>query len=147
MPQIEEARLRQLEEDAGRVRALESERDTAVRERDEARGERDQLTEANTVRDRREQGRQIIESRSANKVEFSSLEVAGLLAGLPLTESGVLDTDAFTKTVDEQIAAAQESAGAGTVRGFGGGSQAGGEQLAEADYDKKRAALFGRKES
>lgn len=115
MPQIEEARLRQLEADAGRVPTLESERDTAVAERDEARNDL-------AAHRRVDRARAIISARAQEAgIAFTPLETRGLLADLPLKE-GALDEDAFTATVDEAAkppAAGTTTAPSTGVTGFG----------------------------
>lgn len=125
MPQIEEARLRQLEEDAGRVQTLTTERDTAVTERDQARADAQAATntaDARTV---------IAESDH----QFSTLEARGLLADLPTTDTGSLDTEAFTTTVNEAGAERDRTAGAGTVTGFGRNTSTGASTVSESDLD------------
>lgn len=125
MPQIEEARLRQLEEAAGRVQTAEADRDAAIREvaqhraRDAAVGRaRTRLAEAN---------QQLAAATVDRIVTEATREV-------PLTDAGQLDETRFDATVDEArtreeayLASLAETAGAGTVRGFGGstGSAAG----------------------
>lgn len=137
MPQIEEARLRELEEASGRVPTLESERDTAVQERDEARR---QLAE--TRRQTRAQA--IVAERAADQhVEFTALEQRGLLAGLPVNEAGELDEAAFTTTVNEAAAAALEARGAGRVSGFGGTATE-PAAISESDIDSAVGSAFGR---
>lgn len=125
--QIEESEHTRLVEAAGRVGTLESERDTAVRERDEARG---QLAE----RDRRDRATVLIGERAAAAgVTFDQLQTRGLLADLPLTESGELDETTFSAAVDTAATAMKEALagnGGGEVRGFGapvGGDTAVGE--------------------
>ena len=136
MQQIEEARLRELEEAHGRVPTLESERDTAIRERDEARTERDAVRAVNRAQALIVEN----EARTQAGVEFTSLEMRGLMASLPLTE-GVLDEDAFTTRVTEAVT--ERTATTGTVTGFGGTStQSTG--LSESDIDKAVAGAFGR---
>ena len=136
MPQIEEARLRELEEASGRVPTLEAERDTATARAETA--ER-QLAE----RDRTDRARQIIAERAReNEVQFTPLEERGLLADLPLNE-GQLDEATFTTTVNEQAAAAKVARGAGSVRGFGGGAPQDSE-ISESDIDTAVAGAFGR---
>lgn len=130
MPNIEESELARLREDAGRVTALESERDTAVRERDEARGE---LAESR----RNTRAAELINEAAGDEVEFTALERAGLLAAMPVNESGELDEAAFTTTVAREVATKKRSAGAGTVRGHGGSTlgvvEAADEKLASID--------------
>lgn len=109
---IEEARLRQLEADAGRVQTLESERDTARTERDEARA-------ALAARDRTDEARSIIATQAREAgVAFTTLEERGLLATLPVTDDA-LDADAFTQSVVEAAAEKAAAAGAGRIHGFG----------------------------
>lgn len=139
MPTIEEARLRELEEADRRVPMLESERDTAVSERDTARQE---VTEAHREADEAVAARIIAEADH----DFNALEVRGLLAGIPLTEAGRLDADAFTTAVTEAAATAQEATGAGQVQGLGGSTQPTGQDgdLSESDMDTELAAISGR---
>lgn len=141
MPQIEEARLRELEEAHGRVPTLESERDTAIRERDDA-------TRALSAERALSRARTLISENEARRnagVEFTALEERGLLATLPMTDAGALDEDTFTTTVSEAATDAAATRGAGSVRGFGGTSTGGGEALTESDIDKAVAHAFGRK--
>jgi hypothetical protein len=118
MPQIEEARLRQLEADAGRVPTLTESVATAQRERDEALrklAERDRSDRASVL---------IVERAKEAKVEFTPLECRGLLASLPLTEAGDLDEAAFTTAVDEAATAKQASGLPDQgVTGFGASAQ------------------------
>ncbi|PYG00169.1 hypothetical protein SAMN05216184_104108 [Georgenia satyanarayanai] len=137
--QIEETRLRQLETDAGRATALESERDTLTRERDEARTA---VTEAHRETDRERAARIIAEADH----DFNALEARGLLADLPLGEDGRLDQAAFTTAVTEAAAAAQEAAGTGRVRGLGGDTQftGGDTAVSESAIDAAVGGAFGR---
>lgn len=136
MPQIEEARLRQLEEDAGRVTTLESERDTAQRERDEAR-------EALAAERRTAAANRVIgEAAEAADVTFDRFQRSGLLATLPVAEDGTLDEAAFRTTCDEAAAEIAESQGAGGVRGFGATTGKDTDVIAEAE--KAAAGAFGR---
>jgi hypothetical protein len=136
--QIEESALSELREKAGRVTALESERDTAVKERDEATEK--VATLEGTVRESR-----IATIIAEADVTFDDLQVAGLTAGAPVKE-GVLDEDAFKKTVAEAAAKIAEAGGAGTVKGFGGNTSPVDktEQDLRESNDKHRAAIFGR---
>lgn len=112
--QIEEAEHARLTEMAGRVTALEERATTAETERDQLREEKakaGRITRAGAI----------IEARAKEAgVEYTPLEIKGLCVDLPLAEDGTLNEDAFTKTIDEDAAARKASAGAGTVRGFGG---------------------------
>lgn len=135
--QIEESEHKALTEKAGRVDTLESERDTAVKERDELREEK-------ADRGRRDAAAAIVEKRATEaEVSFSSLERAGLLAALPLKEND-LDTEAFTKTVDEAAAEKKTAGGAGSITGFGGAAAPQGSEVSESDIDKAVAGAFGR---
>lgn len=111
--EIEESRLATLEEAAGRVPTLESERDSAIRRAEEA-----EQREAALVRSTRAQEILSTESRTSS-VDFTSLERQGLMASLPQLESGELDVEAFTTTVKEAIAERLEASGSGRVTGFG----------------------------
>ena len=122
--QVDEAEHGRLTEAAGRVTALESERDTAQRERDEAR-------EALAVERRTAAAARIIDESNTG---FTALERRGLLADLPVTAEGALDVDAFTATVTEAAATVAEANGAGSIRGFGRtGNDTG--TVTEADFD------------
>jgi len=135
--QIEESVHTDALEKAGRVPTLESERDTAITDRDEARAE---LAEARSEVRNERVARIIAEA----DVEFDDLQVAGLKASAPVDESGVLDVEAFTKTVSEAAARLKEAAGAGSIKGFGQTLTTPQEaELREAN-DKQRAAIFGR---
>ena len=128
---IEEATLTSLRSDAERVPTLESERDTAIRERDEAR-------EANAHRDRTDTARGVIETQAREAgVTFTALESRGLLTHLPVTESGDLDEAAYTTSVKEAAAEKAEQTGAGHVTGFGQTvTENGGDTYSEAEFDK-----------
>lgn len=128
---IEESEHRRLTEAAGRVDVLESERDTAIRERDEVRAEL--TTERRTAR-----AIALVAERARHaEVTFTPLEERGLLADLPTGQDGALDETAFTTTVDEAAAAKKETAGAGTVHGFGG------TPVTEASYEDWESDFYG----
>lgn len=123
MPQIEEGRLAQLEEAAGRVPTLEAERDTARRERDQA------VAEARGIRNA-EAARAVIGeavAASTTPVSFTALETRGLLSDLPVTAEGALDATAYRAAVETAVAEKAKAGGAGSVRGFGASKDAGGE--------------------
>lgn len=133
--QIEESELATLRTDAGRATVLESERDTAIRERDEAR---QALVEAQDVA-----AAQSIVGEA--DVDFDDLQTAGLIAGAPrIAESGRIDLDAFKKAVEARAAKIAEAQGAGRVRGVGQTTPADTEDLSEADLDRELAKLTGR---
>jgi hypothetical protein len=111
--QIEESEHTRLTETAGRVPTLEAERDTAVAERDEARGQLFQ-------RDITDRARSLI---GESEHVFTPLEARGLLVNLPVVEAEglrVLDETAFVERLTE---ASKESAAAlgskGGLHGFG----------------------------
>ena len=134
--QIEESELSGLREAAGRVSALESERDTAVTERDEALAE---LAEART------QGREATVARiiAEADAEFNDLEVAGLNAvAAKHTTDGVLNEEAFSTAVGEAAAAHAAANGAGSVRGNGHRDTT-SESVTLADLDESLDATFG----
>lgn len=140
MPQIEEARLRELEEAAGRVTTVEAERDTAIAERDTARRE---LAATQAVA----RARTLIaenESRRAAGVQFTTLEERGLLADITVTD-GQLDEAAFTAAVDAAVTEAAGTRGTGSVIGLGRGtSPTGGTTVTESDIDAAVGSAFGR---
>ncbi|WP_159622680.1 hypothetical protein [Ruania rhizosphaerae] len=121
--QIEESRLAQLEKDAGRATALESERDQAITERDEARQTADAAAAARIV--------------AEADYDFDQLQTRGLLADLPRTKEGRLDTEAFTTTVTTEAARLAETDGAGSVRGLGGKRASESEDLTEEELDRE----------
>lgn len=124
MPQIEEGRLAQLEEDAGRVPTLEAERDAEKVAKEEAdRGKRNAEARADALN-------AILESGHS----FTKLEVKGLLSELPVTESGDFDSDKFAEILTESAEGhTQES----PVRGFGeGGPVEESEEYSADAFDK-----------
>lgn len=117
--QIEESEHARLTEKAGRVDALESENATL-------KAERDQLREADARRNREDRARAIVaEKATEGKVEFTDLEVTGLVATATVTESGDLDEAAFTAVVDKQVETRKAAVEAGApVHGFGAAAAA-----------------------
>lgn len=150
MPQIEEAELTRLRESDRQVTELRESLTTATRERDEERARNIQLVEAQQLRTRQDRAREIIEERAKDqKVAFTPLEVRGLLATLPVTESGALDEAAFTSTVNKDIEEAlrdAEQRGYGHVRGMGPRAVPAQQQDAQLQesYDAKSGSVFGR---
>lgn len=112
MPQIEEARLRQLEEDAGRVQQLTETVTKLTAERDEAR------EAAATARTATINARAAVIVAESGHL-FTTLERRGLTVDVPVTESGDLDDDAMRARVNEAAAEAEERAKSTTGRGFG----------------------------
>lgn len=145
MLQIEEARLRQLEADAGRVTALETERDTAVRERDEATHN---LAEHTT----REKLRPVVtaivvasESLPPMIVQRVISEVTSGLQADATEESAKATATAARTTAEAEAAAIAEMFGAGKPRGLGGTTNppGSGDPVSEADVNKAVARAFG----
>jgi hypothetical protein len=154
MPQIEEARLSQLEADSGRVPVLEAERNTAVEalavattERDDARTELAQTRARDIARPIAV--RLVGESVSLPPVVASRVVEAALVT-FALTEAGVLDEAAFTTSVEAartlaetEVAQIAEALGAGKVTNFGDTASASTE-LTEAQREANYATAFGR---
>lgn len=135
MPQIEEGRLAQLEEAAGRVPTIEAERDAARRERDQA------VAEARAIRNVEAARAVIAEAVAASTIptSFTALESRGLLADLPVTAEGGLDAVAYRAAVEAAVAEKASAAGAGKVRGFGASEDAGADTKSSTtwgDIDK-----------
>lgn len=133
--QIEEAELGRLREDSQRVQTAESERDAANTRADNT--ER-QLAEAHRVIDK-SNARDIVRKAAREaQVELDDYQVAGIAADYPTGEDGRLDGDKLTEAAKTAVAKLAEEAGAGKVRGLGGGS--GGGEISESDA---RAFLYG----
>lgn len=148
MPQIEEARLRQLEEAHGRVPALESERDAAVKRATEAE-QRALQAEAGTYA--RDFARNLVTKANGDLAEASVARIVrdALRGELPLTEAGRLDTEAFTPVVEKArseeetyLGQVAEASGIGTVRGVGATTTTTG--VTEADVQAAVGDLFER---
>lgn len=124
MPNIEESELARLREADGRVQTLESERDTAVRERDEVRH---QLAESQARETARGRARtRITEANAALPAATVDRIVEAATRTVPLTEAGALDEAAFdtaveaARTAEETyLATLAEASGAGRVTGLG----------------------------
>lgn len=107
--QIEEAEHQRLVDEAGRVKTLESERDT-----EKARGD---AAEARlSEHERRDAAMDLIREHTH---AFTPLEAKGLLVELPLTEAGEFDADAFKTSLDEHAAKVAAAGGAGRISGMG----------------------------
>jgi hypothetical protein len=138
---VDEADHRSVTETAARVPVLETERDTAVRERDAARAERDRLLRESAAR------KVVTDKAAASGVRFRSVEEKGLLADLPVKDDA-LDAEAFGKVVDDAITEASRDTGTGSVTGFGGsvgfGGDTGADTINESDIDAAVGGAFGR---
>lgn len=132
MPEISEAQLANLTEAAGRVPTLESEREQAIRERDEAR-------EALAQRDRSD-----LITATINAVEgansLTALERDGLAARVP---AGDVDTAALTAAVEAAVAESAQRAGAGTITGFGATGATTGGTITATESTASIMAAFG----
>ena len=132
MPEISEAQLANLTEAAGRVPTLESEREQAIRERDEAR-------EALAQRDRGD-----LITATINAVEGSNsltaLERDGLAARVP---AGDVDTAALTAAVEAAVAESAQRAGAGAITGFGATGTTTGGTITATESTASIMAAFG----
>lgn len=132
MPEISEAQLANLTEAAGRVPTLESEREQAIRERDEAR-------EALAQRDRGD-----LITATINAVEgansLTALERDGLAARVP---AGDVDTAALTAAVEAAVAESAQRAGAGAVTGFGATGATTGGTITATESTASIMAAFG----
>jgi hypothetical protein len=149
MPQIEESELTRLREDAGRVTALESERDTerdarvaAERERDQLRARESAVTHART---------RVTTANASLPASTVDRIVAEATRTVPLTEAGQLDTttldtavDASRTTEEAYLAGLAEAAGVGSISGFGGTAAGDLPELTEADLDAHVGGAFGR---
>lgn len=146
MPQIEEARLSQLEADSSRVSVLEAERDSAIAERDTARRER-------AVSEARDTARPIATTLVGESTQLPPVVAArvieAVVASVTLTEAGTFDEAAFRTAVEAartaaetEVASIAEAFGVGKVINFGRTDSTKGE-VTEADVDKAVASAFG----
>jgi phenylpyruvate tautomerase PptA (4-oxalocrotonate tautomerase family) len=146
--QVDEADHGRLTEAAGRVPTLESERDTAVSERDSARAELALFKAREAARPA--VAAKVAESslpatRKAKIVEAVLRHVALNDQGMPNAEELVKLTEAEVKDAETELAELAESLGVGQVVGFGGSSRFNGNgDVTEADVDKAIATAFGR---
>lgn len=138
MHQIEEGRLAQLEEAAGRVEQAEQTAQEAT-----ARAEKAEAALA-AERNHNEAAGIIRAVENDKGATFTALESRGLMADLPTGDDGALDTDAFTQTV---TAAAEESLTARPTRGYGFGAEhmttPGDGEVTAADATESALAAFG----
>lgn len=131
--QIEESEHTRLTETAGRVTALESERDTAIDRANTAEAKVATLEEAAAVRTRKDKAAEIVAAEStAAGIGLTKLEIRGLVTDLPVKESA-LDVEAFTKTVQEALTEA--AADTGRPKGFGNTVTESGAGHSVEDFD------------
>lgn len=146
MPQIEEARLSQLEADSSRVPVLEAERDTAIAERDTARRER-------AVSEARDTARPIATKLVGESTQLPPVVAARVIeaavTGVTLAADGTFDEAAFRTaveaartTAETEVASIAEAFGVGKVSSFGYNTTNQGDVVAEAE--KAAASAFGR---
>ena len=140
MPEISEAKLAELAEAAGRVETLE----TTVSQLTERLNLSDQVTRR-VVQDANTQVAEAIVDATDTSDLFTPLERRALLADLPLREDGRLDGDSLREAAKTALAEAEQSSGAGRVRGFGKSTTV-GETLTEADFETQLARIAGRGE-
>lgn len=141
MPQIEEGRLAQLEEAAGRADKAEATAREATARAEAAEARLQAMTRANDAR-------ALIDAVEADKgVQFTVLERRGLMADLPATDDGDLDTDTLRGSVAEAADAKASTVTESRSYGFGA------EHLAESgagdapDIGGLFAATFNREEA
>lgn len=143
--QIEESELATLRSDAGRATVLETERDTAVRERDEAR----EALAAHTARTRlRPAVATVVNESQTLPPVIRQRVIDQVVEALP---GDATEDSARTAATEARTAAESESAaiaemyGIGTVRGLGQpGTTTPTGEVSEADYDRRSAGFFGR---
>ncbi|MCZ4497899.1 MAG: hypothetical protein JWQ74_452, partial [Marmoricola sp.] len=123
--QIEEAEKNRLVEQAGRVPALETERDAEKARADKLHTENGQLK----VRESAVAHARAKVAKDNAKLPGSVVDriVSASTGTVPLKESGDLDTEAFDKAIDKArtaeesyLAGLAQASGAGKVTGFGG---------------------------
>lgn len=148
MPQIEEARLRQLEADASRATAVEAQLAEA-----RAQSEKDQATLTTTqalLAEARTTANTATATRIVNEAFTEALVTAPATAALvarnaPLTEAGIVDEEALKIAAQEAAAEMAAAGGAGKVRGLGAAQESKtSEDLSEAELDRELAKLSGR---
>lgn len=134
MTQISEAaREAALTEAEGRVREAEQRATAAEAERDAER----------KARQRAERERDAATLMAENGHQFTKLERKGLMAELPATEEGALDSEAFKTSLTEAAAESSREVG---ITGFGtteSGTESGGDAV--PSMDDYEAAFAGRK--
>jgi hypothetical protein len=139
MPQIEEARLRALETDAGRVPVLETERDAALQRAEEAEK---RATTALATANKASAARIVGEAFSTAGVTAPKT-IERLAESFPTTEDGTVDEDALRTLAEESAAEIAEASGVGGVRNLGQSAET-GDDISESDLDAELAKLSGR---
>lgn len=156
MPQIEEGRLSQLEEAAGRVPTLESERDAAVQRATAAEAA---LAQAEA----RQAARPAVAAKVAESkvlgARTQSRVVESIVAALPVADGKVADealtaaVETAVKTAEAEVADYQRQAHIPLYGAFGSAQESattgteGGTQLVESDVIARIRKPFGQKEA
>jgi hypothetical protein len=153
MPQIEEGRLAQLEEAAGRVSTLESERDNARQEADKLKA---QIAESTA----RTQARPVVAAKVAESKTLGGRTqarlVESIVGSLPVVDGKVAD-EALTAAVESAVKAAEAEladyrrpAPTSVFGSFGSVAESEDgdtEDISESDFKQAVGAPFGRKVS
>lgn len=124
--QVDEADHRRVTEAAGRVPELETQLAESQAREAAATAELAETRRAIAA------GPVIDRAAEAADITFSALERRALLVGLPATEAGALDVEAFEATCAEEAARVAESRGRGSITGFGRTQTSGGAYSVEA---------------
>lgn len=144
MPQIEEARLRQLEADATRATALETQLAEARSTAETAQAE---LAESRRTANTETALRIVSEAFSEAQV-IAPKTAARIAANAPLTESGVVDTEKLTQLAQESAAELAEARGDGKVVALGASTvseSSASEDISESELNRELALIGGRK--
>jgi len=148
MPHIEESELARLREADGRVRALETERDTAIQERDSARTECDEIRRERDGLSAREAAVAAARARvTAGNSTLPAATVERIVAeatrDVPLTAEGALDEPALHTAVDA-ARTAEEAYLAGLADSTGGRLTGFGASAAATESARPTTTPFGR---
>lgn len=151
--QIDEAEHKRLVEREGRVLTLETERDTAIKERDAEKARADVAEAALAERALRDSARTA--AREAVKKANESLPapvveriVEAAVAGDIPSKDGKVDEAAFGEVVEaarvaEETYLAGLNEGTGAITGFGGGNGGSPTEVTEAALDAEIDSVFG----
>jgi hypothetical protein len=152
------AKDRELLEARGQVTTLTTERDTAVTERDQARGDVRRLQEAGVLREAREAVAEALKPVS-NLPDITKTRLTEAVAfNPPVTDKGELDKPKLMTSLEEAVKAEAQYitslTGGGQVHGLGGGNSGGaGDQTARLEEamrglglseEEAKAAAIGR---
>lgn len=146
MPEIQESRLRELEEAAGRVTALEQKTSELETENTDLKTKL-KLAEAKDYA--RDFAENLVHSANSELSEAAVQRIVGeSLPQIRLTDDGRLDTDHLTtvvakarETEETYLARIAEESGLGQVRGIGSTEP---KTISEADVNATIAGVFGR---